>query len=460
LSNDQGTGEGKMKLRILVIIALGLSICAVTAKPTSEYTAVIKKAAPAVVNISAEQIVEKSPLAELFGNPLFGFGEWNRQDIEKSLGSGVIVNAEGIVITCHHVVRNARAIKVKLQDNSEYGADVVTVDEINDLAVLRLTGKKPAAGFPVMVLGDSDALEDGDRILAIGNAFGLGKVVSSGIISNRSLRVMGKRLVVTDAPINPGNSGGALVDMEAKLIAIPNAIFSKSGASHGVGFAIPINLVRAVIESFDKGQAYVMRPWTGITVQDIEPAIAESLEMGDKTGVIVQAVHPLSPAYKASLARGDIITHVNGDTILDRDDFQFRLQTVAMTATVTLKIMKSDHSEKEISFAPIMPPEKPAADATEIQGKNPLNGVTIANLSPAMAVQLGIDANQEDGVVITKVGSSPVARLLGIKEGDIIIALNERRISDVKDLQQQLKRLQRFGLTLKRQQQILNLQIQ
>ncbi|MEI8295674.1 MAG: PDZ domain-containing protein, partial [Alphaproteobacteria bacterium] len=268
------------------------------------------------------------------------------------------------------------------------------------------------------------------------------------------------RLVVTDAPINPGNSGGALVDMDGMLVAIPNAIFSKSGASHGVGFAIPINLVKAVMESFNKGQPYVMRPWMGISVQDVDPDIAESLAMGDKTGVIIQAIHPLSPAQGTGLARGDVVLQLNGENILDQDDFQFRLQTISLTDTVTLKIMKPNKTETEIKFAAITPPDKPAANPTEIKGQNPLSGVTVANLSPATAVQLGIDPNQEDGVVITKVAASPVASLLGINQGDIVVALNDHPISDVKDLQQRLQSTRKFALTLKRQQQILNLQIQ
>lgn len=446
-----------MKVRFLICLVVGLC-CQAMAKSPSGYVTVVKKAAPAVVNISADQIVEKSPLAELFGNPFFGFGDWERGVIEKSLGSGVIVDGEGIVVTCHHVVRNARVIRVKMQDNTEYNAKVVTVDEKNDIAALRLEGKPPAGGFPVMGLGNSDTVEEGEEVLAIGNAFGLGKLVSRGIVSNRSLRVMGRRLLGTDTAINPGNSGGALVNMEGLLIAMPNAILSKTGAFNGVGFGIPVKLIQAVIESSKQGKPYVMRPWIGVNVQDIEAAIAESLGMHEQTGVIVQSVHPLSPA-KDKLDRNDIILQFNGDNLLDREDFHFRLQTLSVADIVKLKVRKKDGSQQDISLTLIMPPEKPAANETILQGNHPLKDVTVANLSPATAVQLGIDANQQEGVVVMKTNSSPVVRYLGIQEGDIILALNGQPIEDVKDLQNLLGRSRQFALTLKRQHQVITLEI-
>jgi len=448
----------KMKRKLLVCLVIGLWSQAI-AKPPSEYAAIVKKVAPAVVNISADQIVEKSPLAEFFGNPLFGFGDWERGVIEKSLGSGVIVDAEGIVVTCHHVVRNARAIRVKVQGNTEYSAEVITVDEKNDIAALRLKGKPPAGGFPVMGLGNSDMVADGDEILAIGNAFGLGKLVSRGLVSNRSLRVMDKRLLATDAAINPGNSGGALVDMDGNFIAMPNAILSRTGAFNGVGFAIPVKLIQAVIESFKQGKPYVTRPWVGINVQDIEPAMAESLGMGDQTGVIVQSVHSLSPG-KDKIVQNDIILQLNKENVLDREDFQFRLQTLSTADIVTLKVRKKDGSQQDITFTPIIPPEKPAANETVLRGNHPLRGVTVATLSPAIAVQLNIDANQQGGVAILKTDSSPIARYLGIQKGDILLALNGHTLEDVADLQKQLGSSRRFALTLKRQHQVISFQVQ
>lgn len=417
----------------------------------------IEKVLPAVVNILAEQRVERSPFADFFGDPFLElFGDRYRSEIARSLGTGVLVKTEGVVITCYHVVRNARVIKIKLSDDTEYDAEVVATDEINDLAALQLKGKMPSQGFPVLTLGDSDKLKTGNRVYAIGNAFGLGHVVTDGIISNPSLKIGDKRFVVTNAAINPGNSGGALIDATTgELLGIPNAIISKTGASHGVGFAISVKLVRGVIESLGKGNVQVVRPWPGVVVQDLTPDMANDLGSNHKRGVIVQKIHSLS-TLKA-LNQGDVIVAMNNKEIQDSADFRQQFQTLNLGSTGVLKVMREDQ-EKEIQFIASAPPEAPSGKPVKIKHKGLFAGLTVTNLSPAVAVKLGIDDNQAGVVVVDGMSANG---WMVLQKGDIILNVNNKTIETVEDLQGQLTSNSRsLTLTLKRGSQILTLQTQ
>lgn len=447
MSNINGE-EMKRLSRVLLTITGLFSI--VYADTSAETT--IAKALPAVVNIFAEQVIERSPFADFFGDPLLEFfGEGRRKEIAQSLGTGVIVKPEGVVVTCYHVVRNARTIKIKLSDGTEFEANVVSTDEINDLAALQLKGKV-TKGFPVLKLGNSDQLKTGYKVYAIGNAFGLGHIVTDGIISNPSLKIGEKRFIVTNAAINPGNSGGALIDAATgELLAIPNAIVSRTGASHGVGFAIPVNLVRGVLETVGKGEQ-VVRPWPGVVVQDLTPDMVHDLGISYKKGIIVQRLHPLSPLKE--LEPGDMIVALNGKEVQDTADFRQQFQTLEMGSSGLLTVIKGDQ-EKEIHFIASAPPKNPTEKPVTIKS-GLLKGVIVSNLSPALAVQLNLDESQTGVVVVN--GSASHGWML-LQKGDMILSLNDKKIESVQDLLDQMKSSSRgFSLVLKRGSQIMTLQ--
>src|SRR5499427_5363467 len=290
------------------------------------YAPVVKRVAPAVVNVYAARVVENRPM---FDDPIFRrfFGGGGRHEqVQRSLGSGVIVDPAGLVVTNFHVIENADQIKISLADKREFEADIVLKDQRSDLAVLRL--KDARERFPAIDLGDSDALQVGDVVLALGNPFGVGQTVTHGIVSAVARTQVGitdyQFFIQTDAAINPGNSGGALVDLGGRLVGINTAIFSRSGGSQGIGFAIPANMVRAVVASAKGGATVVRRPWLGAKLQAVTPEIAESLSLKRPVGALVNAVIPKSPAERSGLRTGDLIIEVDTQAIDDPNAFDYR----------------------------------------------------------------------------------------------------------------------------------------
>lgn len=313
------------------------------------FAPIVKRAAPAVVNVYVRQKVKvRQNTSPFFNDPFFrrffneGFG-MRRERVENSLGSGVVVSPDGIIVTNHHVIktRGKAEIKVALSDKREFSASVILKDERTDLAVLKLDA--PGVTFPYLEFEDSESLEVGDLVLAIGNPFGVGQTVTSGIVSALARTGVGisdyQFFIQTDAAINPGNSGGALVDVEGKLIGVNTAIYSRTGGSNGIGFAIPSNMVRQVVLSAIQGNK-VKRPWFGATLQRVTPDIAESLGLDRPAGALIKQVKKSSPAESSQLRPGDVIVQVNGKQVADPRAFRYRFSTKAIGGSVPLVIMR------------------------------------------------------------------------------------------------------------------------
>jgi len=404
------------------------------------FAPVVKRAAPAVVNVYVRHTVEQM-VSPFFDDPFFGrlFGERfgiPRERIQNSLGSGVLVNAGGVVVTNNHVIqgRGEAEITVALADGREFPAKLILKDEQTDLAVLRLDAK--GVEFPSIEFSDSDSLEVGDIVLAIGDPFGVGQTVTSGIVSALARTQVGisdyQFFIQTDAAINPGNSGGALVDMDGRLAGINTAIFSKSGGSHGIGFAIPSNMVRLVVQSALKG-GKLQRPWLGASLQPVTPDIADSLGLATPSGALVANVHAKGPAAQAGLRAGDVVVSVDDKPVKDPQAFQYRFVTKGIGGAVALGVLRKGQPVKA-TIALLAPVEDPPRDVRDLQGHHPLTGCKVANLSPAVAQEVGVDDDTRQGVVILEVKEKTPAARLGVKRGDIVVSLNNEKVKSVAEL--------------------------
>ena len=404
------------------------------------FAPVVKKAAPAVVNVYVQHRVEQtaSPfLDDPFFRQFFGdsFGI-PRERVENSLGSGVLASPNGVVVTNNHVIQGSgeAEITVALSDGREFPAKVVLKDDQSDLAVLRLDAK--GVQFPSIVFADSDSLEVGDLVLAIGDPFGVGQTVTSGIVSALARTQVGisdyQFFIQTDAAINPGNSGGALVNMDGKLIGINTAIFSRSGGSHGIGFAIPSNMVRLVVQAALKG-GKVQRPWLGASLQPVTPDIAESLGLAAPSGALVSNVRANGPAARAGLQAGDVVVGVDDKPVQDPHAFQYRFVTKGIGGQANLSVLRKGQ-KLTTTIALIAPVEDPPRDARDLGGHHPLTGCKIANLSPAVAQELGIDDDSRMGVVVLDVKDKTPAARIGVKRGDIVVAVNNEKVKSVAQL--------------------------
>jgi Do/DeqQ family serine protease len=395
----------------------------------------VKRAAPAVVNVYAAKIQRTNPF---FDDPLFrrffGDSDMERNQVRRSLGSGVIVDSAGFVVTNNHVIEGADEIKVALADKREFEADLVLKDPHTDLAVLRI--KDGQNRFPVIDLGNSDDLEVGDLVLAIGNPFGVGQTVTHGIVSALARTQIGatdyKSFIQTDAAINPGNSGGALVDLSGRLIGINTAIYSRSGGSQGIGFAIPANMVQVVVISAKSGGATVKRAWFGAKLQSVTPEIAEGLGLRRPTGALVAGVTPRSPAARAGLEVGDLVVAIDGHTVDDVQALGFRFATKPIGGKAMLGVLRNG-KEVTLSVPLEAAPENPPRDPVKLRGRSPLSGATVINISPAVAEELRIDPNTR-GVVVANVDGGTSAQMVGLRPGDIVVELNGERITRSRDL--------------------------
>jgi Do/DeqQ family serine protease len=427
---------------------------------------VVKRAAPAVVNVYVSRRVKQvvSPFAnDPFFSRLFGdnFGI-PRERIQNSLGSGVIVSPDGVAVTNNHVIEGSgeAEITVALSDGREFPAKVILKDERADLVVLRLQAK--GVTFPSIAFSDSDSLEVGDLVLAIGDPFGVGQTVTSGIVSALARTQVGisdyQFFIQTDAAINPGNSGGALVDMEGRLAGINTAIFSKSGGSQGIGFAIPSNMVRLVVQAALQG-GKVQRPWFGASLQPVTPDIADSLGLDRPTGALIKEVHANGPAARAGLRPGDVVLSVDDKPVQDPRAFQYRLATKGLGGSCELGLMRRGVPLKAtIALVPAI--EDPPRDTRDLKGRHPLSGATVANLSPAVAEELGID-EEEKGVVVLDVASSTTAARFGFRRGDIVVGLNNEKMTSVETLVQALNQSPGgWRLSFEREGQVYNVAIQ
>ena len=407
---------------------------------TLSFAPVVKKAAPAVVNVYASR-TEKVQRNPLFDDPVFRqfFGEGGNQgprsQTQRSLGSGVVVDASGLVVTNYHVIDQMTDVKVALADGSEYPADIALRDQRNDLAVLRIKGGSGA--FPTMEMGSSDAVEVGDIALAIGDPFGVGQTVTQGIISAlaRSNVVAGQATsfyLQTDASINPGNSGGALVDIHSRLTGINSAIFSQSGGSIGIGFAIPVDMVKIVVAAAKAGDTIVHRPWLGAGLQAVTYDIAESFGLNRPIGALVTDVNAASPAAQAGLRQGDLIAAIDGKVVESPESFGFRFGTKPIGGVAHLTIRRGGKTQ-QVDVKLIRAPDTPKADQVLIAGSTPFAGLTAANMSPAVAENLS-EAQDRDGVVIVAVAQESNAAAVAFQKGDMILSINGKAIKTTKDL--------------------------
>jgi Do/DeqQ family serine protease len=402
------------------------------------YAPVVQRVAPAVVNVYAAKTVQqvRNPL---FDDPIFRRffgapgGPGGQSQVQRSLGSGVIADASGLVVTNVHVIEGADDIKVSLADKREFEATVVLKDPRTDLAVLRL--KDARETFPFLDFANSDALEVGDVVLAIGNPFGVGQTVTHGIVSALARTQVGitdyQFFIQTDAAINPGNSGGALVDLTGKLVGVNTAIFSRSGGSQGVGFAIPANMVQVVLTSAKSGGSAVKRPWLGAKLQAVTPEIADSMSLKRPAGALISSVVANGPAAKAGLKAGDIIVSVEGQPVDDTNAFDYRFATRPLGGTAKLGALRAGR-EVTVSIALQTAPETPREELT-IRSRSPFSGAKVANLSPALADELQVQ-NADNGVVIVDVDNGSYASNLGFQRGDVIEEVNGQRIAKTRDL--------------------------
>ena len=418
-----------------------------TQLPTSQaqiklsFAPLVKRAAPAVVNIFTKKTVRARSFSPLLDDPFFSrffgenfqFGQRSRRKVQNSLGSGVIVNANGTIITNHHVIAEADEIRVVLSDRREFDAKIMGSDERTDLAILKVdTG---GAKLPFLRFRDSDDLQVGDLVLAIGNPFGVGQTVTSGIVSALARTQVGINdlnfFIQTDAAINPGNSGGALISLDGRLAGINSAIFSKGGGSVGIGFAIPSNMVKSVLAGITS-TGRLVRPWIGAEGQSVNADIADSIGLKRPAGILISNIYPKGPADRAGLRVGDVVVGINGREVNDPEGLKFRIATRPVGGNVQLKLVRKGRF-RNVSFPIEAPPAVPKASRTELRGVHPLQGATVANLSPALADEIGMNLLKR-GVVVMELRRGGAASRFGYKPGDIVRQINGKDIVDVAQL--------------------------
>ena len=422
------------------------------------FAPIVKKVQPAVVNVYASR-TERQPHNPLFDDPVFqqffGNGGRSGNSTARSLGSGVLVDASGLVVTNYHVIEGMTDVKVALSDRREFEAKIVLRDQRTDLAVLRIEANAP---LPFMELGESDGLEVGDLVLAMGNPFGVGQTVTQGIISALSRTTPGNAdygfYIQTDAAINPGNSGGALVDMRGRLEGINSAIYSQSGGSVGIGFAIPVNMVRVVLSAAKTGSA-VRRPWLGATLQGVTKDIAESFGLDRPSGVLVTEVVPKSPAADAGLKSGDLVTKIDGQEVEDPESLGYRLATKPLGGSAAVSVLH-DGKPQTLALKLVGAPETPPRDLLKIDGDSPVSGATVVNISPATTDEYAL-RDATDGVAIVDVAAGSAAANVNFQKGDVIVAVNGKKIATTRDLQTATQgKPYYWKLTLKRNGETIN----
>jgi Do/DeqQ family serine protease len=409
------------------------------------YAPIVQRVTPAVVNVYAAKVIQnRNPLLD---DPVFRrfFGVPGQQpeQMQRSLGSGVMVDPSGLVVTNNHVIEGADQVKVSLADKREFEAEIVLKDSRTDLAVLRL--KDGREKFPTLDFANSDELLVGDVVLAIGNPFGVGQTVTHGIVSALARTQVGitdyQFFIQTDAPINPGNSGGALVDMTGRLVGVNTAIFSRSGGSQGIGFAIPANMVRVVVASAKSGGKAVKRPWLGARLQAVTPEIAETLGLRLPNGALVANVAPNSPAARAGLKLSDLIVAIDGQTVDDPNAFDYRFATRPLGGSAQVDVQRGGKTVK--LTIPLETAPDTGRDEIVIKSRSPFQGAKVANISPAVAEELRLDANTE-GVVVTDLADDSTAASVGFQKGDIIVAVNNQKIARTGDLERATRETSRL----------------
>ncbi|MBV9044679.1 MAG: Do family serine endopeptidase [Alphaproteobacteria bacterium] len=425
------------------------------------FAPIVKRIAPAVVNVYARSIVQ-APMNPLFADPLFAqlFGAPGmRQRVQQSLGSGVIVRGDGVILTNNHVVQGGTDIVVALADKREFKAKVLLADPRTDLAVLKIDTK--GQQLPTVPFADSDRVAVGDLVLAIGDPFGVGQTVTMGIVSALARTQVSASdyqfFIQTDAAINPGNSGGALVTTDGKLAGINTSILSRTGGSIGIGFAIPANLARRVLEGA-LGGGSARFAWVGVDGQAVTADLAATLNISVPNGVLLKAVYPGSPAANAGLKTGDVIFSVDGQPTNDIQSLNYRIATHKPGDVVKMHV-RMNRQPNDISVTLTLPPENPPRETTTIAGRNPLTGARVMNLSPATATELQMPLMAR-GVVVTAVTDGTPSGGYGFQPGDIVRGVNGVEIKRVGELVRALNATNAWSLVVDRGGQRLTLNVQ
>ncbi len=403
------------------------------------FSEIVNSASPAVVNISTTKIVRRDtlpfsedPFFDLF-RPFHDFGlpkKWK----EQSLGSGVIVSDDGYIITNNHVVEKSDDIRVILYDKRSFRGQVVGADPKTDVAVIKISADK----LPTIPWGDSDKLQVGEFVLAIGNPFGLSHTVTMGIISAVGRANVGiadyEDFIQTDAAINPGNSGGPLVNIKGELIGINTAIFSRSGGYQGIGFAVPSNMARLVMDQLMK-QGKIVRGWLGVTIQDITPELSQKFGLKDSKGALIGDISKGSPADKAGLLRGDVILEFNGKEIKSVGSLRNMVAQSKVGSQVKLKILRNGKEYELLVSIAELPKEAagaPSEPSSQEMQKNAFTDITVMDLTKEIARQIGLQAG-EKGAVVVRVEPGSAADDAGLKKGDVIQEIDRKRVTGVGD---------------------------
>ncbi len=471
--------SSRLSLKSVALAVAAALILAPTAAPAQDrqvpptrealqysYSPIVKKAAPAVVNVYVRSRVRTSvspfandPFFQRFFGGRGGFG-LPQERIQSSLGSGVIISPDGVIVTNTHVVKGGTdtQIRVALADKREFDARIIAQDERTDLAVLKI--EKGGNDFPFLQFADSDKLEVGDVVLAIGNPFGVGQTVTSGIISALARTEMAQSdaqvFLQTDAAINPGNSGGALVDMNGRLVGINTMIFSQSGGSVGIGFAIPSNLVRFYADNAVAGRK-IERPWLGAQLETVSREMASTLGLERVSGAVVTRLTSNGPAAKAGMQLGDVVISVDGFDVGDAHSVHYRLTTRGVGNNSRLEVIRNrQRVTVEVALLPAPKPGKD--DVKNLSGNHPFDGARVSNILPSVADEFNLD--ETDGVVIIAVRSGGVAARLDFQPGDIIVQIGDDKITDVTMLDEITRAPQRmWRVTIKRGGRLMKLQM-
>ncbi|HEU0178001.1 MAG TPA: DegQ family serine endoprotease [Blastocatellia bacterium] len=419
---------------------------------TTSFAPIVKKAQPAVVSIASTKVVKMDAgdegLSPLFDDPMFRrfFGDRGaepqnrsgkpREQREQGLGSGVIVSPDGYILTNNHVIEGANEIKVYTSDKREMKARVIGADPKTDIAVVKVEQKN----LPTLALADSAQAQVGDIALAIGDPFGVGQTVTMGIISATGRGDLGiedyEDFIQTDAAINPGNSGGALINTSGQLIGINTAILSRAGGNQGVGFAVPANLARAVMNQLLKN-GKVVRGYLGVMIQPVTPEIAKAFNLPDARGALVGEVTPDGPAARAGIAQGDVITELNGVRVDDSRELRLKISQLAPGSAIRLNLLR-DGNPREISITlGELPNEKEAVSGGKPESDSP-DGLSVGNLTPQIARQLELQSNAS-GVVVTDVQDGSRADDAGLRRGDLIQQVNRQPVNNVAEFERAMK---------------------
>ncbi len=439
----------------LSLIALALAVAPAGAEAQTQRVApeskaqiqlsfapIVRQTAGAVVNVYASRSERRQNAAmeeyfrRFFGDNAPGVPRGRSQ---SSLGSGVIVDPAGLVITNNHVIENMNEVKVALADRREFEAEILLRDSRTDIAVLKL---KDPSNLQAIELGDSEALQVGDIVLAIGNPFGVGQTVTQGIVSALARTQVGisdyQFFIQTDAAINPGNSGGALIDMNGRVVGINTAIYSRSGGNVGIGFAVPSSMVRVVLNSARGGAKNVVRPWLGARLQPVDGDIATGLGLERPMGVLVTSVYDKGPAAEAGLKRGDAILAVDGQPVDSPDSFGYRFTLKGTQGQAPLTVLRGG-KQTTLQVRLMPPPENPPREPVRGRGRTPFAGATLVNMSPAVADELQIEI-ADDGVVVADLEDRSVAASVGFEKGDQLVAINGERVASTRDAERMINR--------------------